>query len=69
MPDLDRLCFWGRFGGLQQGSNKAAPVDIERQEHAIQRVRHIDRYCLVLLQHGIVACVVNANGNETRILA
>ena len=49
MPDLDRLCVWGRFGGLQHGSNEAAPLDIERQEHAIQRVRHIDRYCLVLL--------------------
>ena len=69
IPDLDRLCVWGRITGLQHGSNEAAPLDIERQEHEIQRVRYIDRYCLVLLQHGIVACVANANENDARILA
>ena len=68
MPDVDRLCVWGRFGGLQLGSNEAAPLDIQRQEHTIQRFRHIDSYCLVL-QHGAVACVANANENDVRILA
>ena len=23
IPELDRLCVWGGFGGLQHGSNKA----------------------------------------------
>ena len=55
MPDLDRLCL-GRFCGLQLGSNEAAPPDTKRQEHAVQQVRHIDSYCLVLLQHDVVAC-------------
>ena len=39
MPDRDRLSVWGSFGGLQHGSNKAAPHDIEQQEHAIQQVK------------------------------
>ena len=69
MPDLDRLCVRGRLCGLQLGSNEAAPLDIQRQEHAMQPVRHIDSYCLVLLQYGVVACVANANENDARILA
>ena len=66
MPELDRLCVWGSFGGLQYGSNEAAPLNIERQEHTMQRVRQFDNYCPVLLQHGNIAYVVNTNESSER---
>ena len=58
---------WGRFGGLQLGSNEAAPLDIQQQDHAMQLFRHIDSYCLVL-QHGVPARVANANENDVCIV-
>ena len=69
MPDLDRLCVGGSFGGRQNGSNKASSLVIKRQEHAMQRVRHIDSYRLVLVEYSIIACVASMNENDARILA
>ena len=55
ISDLDRLCVWGGFRGLQRGSNEAAPIDLAGTEHAMQRVRHLIAiprfYCSTALSH------------------
>ena len=63
IPDLDRLCVRNGFGGLQPGSNEAAPLDVDGPEHTMQRVRHPNSYCPLLLQNGIGTCVANAGAN------